>query len=228
MFNQLQLLADYGFPAFIALLLVYFGFAYLKTLITKKVKSLAEENLVQVEPAIRLNNTGDLRYHAFFQNAQYRLVVEIPNLDLAPDKPVKQGMFRDLLYWKIKYTHDMCQELAVADMDGWSSEKWASEVTKRLGDMLISFSKKSIEYGIPELVMSKFNKWHAPTMEMLYDYINVLGTSSIYSNNTARTNTLFLIMDLLLVTTIGDAERSLRELNGEIGGKQYNNKTLEH
>ena len=86
----------------------------------------------------------------------------------------------------------------------------------------------AISEGVPEIALKKFSKWHYPTLEMLYDYINVLGSSAVYPTNQARTNTFLLIMNLLQVTTVGDAERSLKELNGEVGGKLYKNLTLEH
>jgi hypothetical protein len=56
----------------------------------------------------------------------------------------------------------------------------------------------------------------------------MLGNSNLYSTNLIRTNTFLLTMNLLLVTTLGDAERSLKELNGEVGGKMYKNAILEH
>lgn len=227
MSNFLQILSEYGAGAFILLVIAWLGLLWMKGKVKSAANDVFQSNPT-TPPGIRLNNPNDLRYHSFFQNAQYRLVVEIASLDLAPDKPVKQTMFRDLLYWKIKYIHDMCQELAELDMTGWGQDQWANEITKRVGVMLLAYNRKVVESGIPEVALIKFNRWHTTTIEMLYDYITVLGTSSIYSNNIARTNTLFLIMDLLLVTTIGDAERSLRELNGEIGGKEYKGMILEH
>jgi hypothetical protein len=76
--------------------------------------------------------------------------------------------------------------------------------------------------------MVKFTKWHKLTQDILFDGIMSLGTSNIFSSNAARTNTLFYMINLLLVTTIADAEKTLKELNGDVHGKTYNGGVIEN
>ena len=77
-------------------------------------------------------------------------------------------------------------------------------------------------------MVDKFKRWHSPTTEMLNEYVQLLGASDIYENHNVRTATFFMIINLLLITTLADAERTLRELNGDIAGKMYKNKIIEH
>lgn len=226
---------EYGFMAVIALVIVIIGTKSLfkagRTSVTEFVDSFGPSDELPTPTPLpesqRLHNTSELINHPFFSNAQYRIVVEIPALELIPNKPAKQQLFRDLLTINIKATFDHCQEIARMDMDQWSGEKWAVEVNKRVNSMVTEFHKRAIDSGIPDVVLFKFARWNLATLEMLYDYINVLGNSNVYVNNNSRTNTFFLIMQVLLVTTIGDAERSLKELNGEVAGQRYKNMILE-
>jgi hypothetical protein len=218
----LKILAEYGFAGFILVAVVTIVFKVLAKEYKGSLGKFASSLTSNPEP------TTELRYHPFFSSAHYKIVAEIPTLELSPTKPVKQQMFRDLLTIYIKTMLDTCVEVIEQDMSDWSGEKWSNEVSKHMNRMVTDFHKNALDAGIPEAALAKFNKWHYPTLEMLYEYITMLGNSNLYSTNLVRTNTFLLTMNLLLVTTLGDAERSLKELNGEVGGKMYKNAILEH
>lgn len=165
--------------------------------------------------------------HELFSKIQKMLVVEIPNLELLPTKPVKQQMFRDILSIFIKTIHEECDEIAKIDRDDWTPEKWILEMSKHANKIVSTFKTKAIDNGVPEIVMTKFSRWNQQTMELLYDHINTIGRSDPYKTNNERTNTLFLVIGLLIVVTIGDAEKTIKELNGEISGKIYKGMTIE-
>lgn len=228
---MLKILSDYGLSVFILLFVLYIGLRILYKKVTSGVTSFVnlfgEEDAASTINSNSLQNTGELLYNPFFAKAQYLIVVEIPSLEMLPTKPTKQQLFRDLLVINVKTTYDYCQEIAKLEMDDWSSEKWVVEISKKINTMVTDFHRRAIEAGIPDVVLFKFARWNSTTVEMLYEYINVLGHSTAYVNHNSRTNTFFLIMNVLLVTTIGDAERSLKELNGEVAGKIYKNMTLE-
>lgn len=220
--DALKLISEYGLACFLLLVVISLVFRVLvkdyKGSLTRFASSLSSDQ----EP------TTELRYHPFFSSAHYKIVAEIPTLELSPSKPVKQQMFRDLLTIYTKTMIDICTEVVSQDMTEWSGEKWSNEVSKHMNRMVTDFHKNARDAGIPEAALNKFNKWHYPTLEMLYEYITMLGNSNLYSTNTVRTSTFLLTMNLLMVTTLGDAERSLKELNGEVGGKMYKNSKLEH
>lgn len=219
----LKILSEYGLAGFLTILVCTVVLRVLtkdyKTNLTNLVVKLSSD---ESEP------TSELRYHPFFSSAHYKIVAEIPTLELSPTKPVKQQMFRDILTIYIKTMLDTCLEIIAMDMTDWSGEKWSNEVSKHMNRLVTDFHKNALDAGVPEAALFKFSKWHYPTLEMLYEYITMLGTSKLCSTNQARTNTFLLMMNLLLVTTLGDAERSLKELNGEVGGKMYKNLILEH
>lgn len=218
----LKVFSEYGFAGFALITVLTIAF---RVLIKDYKRNLGRfaDSLSSQHP-----EPSELRYHPFFSSAHYKIVAEIPTLELSPNKPVKQQMFRDLLTIYIKTMLEACHKIVEEDMTNWSGEKWSNEVSKHMNKLVTDFHKNALDAGIPRAALSKFSKWHYPTLEMLYEYITMLGNSNIYSTNLVRTNTFLLTMNLLLVTTLGDAERSLKELNGEVGGKIYKNAVLEH
>lgn len=224
MFKEIfNLIADYGWPAIIPIIIIFIFWRLISAFFKNKLSTF---NFFHFFKKKETNN--DLKFHSFFNNAEYRMLVEIPSLDLFNNKPVRQKIFKDLLYIECKAIYDTCYDIAKLDMSSWSDSQWSIEISKKVNEILTIFIKKSREEGIPDLVIERYNKWHNGSFELLFNYINLLGSESIYTNNIMRTNTFFLIMNLLLITTIADAERSLKELNGEISGLKYKGKTIEH
>ena len=219
----LKILSEYGLAGFVIVVAITIVF---RVLVQDYKGSLGR--FAASLSAAPVESGAELRYHPFFSSAHYKIVAEIPTLELSPAKPVKQQMFRDLLTIYIRTMLDTCNEIIELDMSDWSGEKWSNEVSKHLNTLVTDFHKNALEAGIPDAALMKFSKWHYPTLEMLYEYITMLGNSNLYSTNLVRTNTFLLTMNLLMVTTLGDAERSLKELNGEVGGKMYKNAILEH
>lgn len=217
-----KLLLELGWPGFIAFLLLGVGaYAAVQWIKQVKFKKTAEKS------GIKVGNESDLRYHVLFSTAQYRLAIELPNLDIFPDKPVRQLLMADLLRIYIKTISEGCKEISTTNMKGWSAEQWAIEMTNRFSQMVSAASNTARQDGIPDIVITKFSRWINPSIDMLFSYVDMIGNSNIYSSNIARTNTLFLVVNLLMSTMLGDAERSIKHLNGDITGKLYKGQVIE-
>lgn len=208
-----------GFVAFI--LLSVAGYAAIQWVKIWRFKKTADKN------GIKVGNETDLRYHVLFSTAQYRLAIELPNLDIFPDKPVRQQLMVDLLRVYIKSIMDGCRDISLTDMKGWSSDQWTIEMSTRMSQMIANAHAAARNEGIPDLVINKFTRWAGPSFDMLFTYVETIGSSNAYASNIARTNTLFLIVNLLMSTMLGDAERSIKELNGDITGKIYKGNIIE-
>jgi hypothetical protein len=221
----LRILSEYGVVGLVSLFIVS---VFLKVLMKDYKWRLSAFVDSIATPDETNQKDAELRYHPFFTSAHYKIVAEIPTLDLCPSKPVKQQMFRDLIIIYVKNMINTCSDIIENDMSDWSGSKWANETCKDVNKMVTSFQNMAIDAGIPREALLKFLKWHYPTLEMLYEYIGIFGNSKLYADNVIRTNTFLLTMNLLMVTTLGDAERSLREINGEIGGKLYKGNVIEH
>lgn len=219
----LGILASYGTPAIIAVIIIYGLYVLITSALSAKLKSLFSGESSDEET----KKDDELKFHTFFTNAEYRIAIEIPTLEIMPEKPVKEKMYKDLILIETKVIYDTCNEIIDLEFDNWTPVMWQNEISKRVTDMISTFSKKAHEEGIPDIVIVKYNRWNISSFEMLYNYIKILGTSSTYPDNRSRTNTLLIIMSLLLLTIVADAEKSLRELNGEVAGKSYKGLILE-
>lgn len=218
----LEILATYGISGVVVIVGALLLYKYLTTLIEKWV--YRNQNKTS---QFDIGKDVNLRFHSFFSNAQYRLMVEIPNMEFNPLQPTRQKLFRDLLYCRIKALHDSSLSFAEMDMTSMSKNEWSRISLKALLEMVKEFESLAREKGIPDIVIEKFNRWHESTLLIVKEYITMIGSSEIYTTNIARMNTLLMVMNLELITTIGDAERSLKELNGELSGLTYGNSTLE-
>lgn len=217
-----KLLLQLGWPGFVAfILLAVGGFAAIQWIKTWQFKKTADEN------GIKVGNESDLRYHVLFSTAQYRLAIELPNLDIFKDKPVRQQLMVDLLRVYIKSLMEGCKEISITNMKGWSADQWTIEMSTRMSQMIAAASSNARMEGIPDVVINKFTRWAGPSFDMLFTYIETIGSTTGYASNIVRTNTLFLIVNLLMSTMLGDAERSIKELNGDITGKVYKGQIIE-
>lgn len=168
-----------------------------------------------------------LKYHQFFTNARYRLISDIPNLDIFPDKPVRQEMVRDMMHAHISALYELSLEFVSNDIKAWTTEQWANEATNLIGRVNQEFERRVMDEGMPKIIIEKYNRWRASTSSTVFEYINGIAVSKMYETNYGRTNTLLILFNLVLVTTIGNAEQTLAELNGEISGIKYKNGIIE-
>lgn len=217
-----KLLLQLGWPGFIAfLLLAVAAYAAVQWIKQWKFKKTAEKSGIQV------GDESDLRYHVLFSTAQYRLAIELPNLNVFSDKPVRQQLMVDLLHVYIKTIMEGCKDISLTNMKGWSADQWTIEMSSRVSQMISAANNSARLSGIPDVVIAKFTRWAGPSFDMLFTYVETIGSATAYSSNIVRTNTLFLIINLLMSTMIGDAERSIKELNGDITGKIYKGQEIE-
>lgn len=214
--SVLNFIAAYGWGAFIIVCVLFVVYA------------LIFKNNILDEVFNSEKTEYDIKFHSFFRHARYRMLVELPALTLCPDKPVKQQLFIDLLQIATKTTYDTCLRMVEMDMRTWDSNRWASEFSLAMANNFKSWHDDAISSGIPVIVVNKFLSWCNPTITMVSEYINALSDSQIYDNNLTRTNTLFLIMNLLLISIISDAERTIKDINGDLDGMFYKGKMIEH
>lgn len=216
--QTLDFLSTYGWGGFLVFCIVIF--AYL--LIVK------EKSLTPLFTNDKLEDEANLKYHPFFRYAQYRMTVELPNLQISPETPIKQQVFIDMLYLLTKRFYETCIEITDMNMDSWDSDRWGVEISNVMVSSINSWVSDCTQNQIPIAAINKFKNWASPNFGMINEYVTILADSSVYTNNKTRTNTFFLIMNLLLVALVGDAERSLRDLNGDIAGQMYKGNVIEH
>lgn len=221
--DGLKLLENYGWAAFFIVVTATLLFKYLGNRISvwnlrDKERITQKENILQDE----------LSSHQFFADLTFKLDSEIPTLTFEGNvTPVRQKLFRNLLSLKLISLEGVVLTIVNTNMEDMTSSQWASFIQGEMQRCEKNMEELAKDDGIPSILISKFMVWQVKTSDLLNSYINDLAISPVYTTNLARTNTLLYLLDLKLTTIIGDAERSLIELNGEISGLSYKGESIE-
>lgn len=223
MLNEaIKLLNEYGWSA--VLLFVVGGL--LTRFITVQSSIWKQRSIDQIEK-LEMRRQSELTNHQFFANVDFRLRNEIPTLVLNPDHPIRQKLFRKLLEVTLLSIKENVDVIIASNLEKMTRSEWATFVNAELQKVDNRIEDRALREGIPPILISKYIVWKARSAELLSSYVNDLAISEVYSTNLARTNTLLMLLNLKLITLIGDAEQSLMELNGEISGLSYKGDTIE-
>lgn len=209
----MNILKEYGWQGLLlgAVLFLLYSFLGegLKTLSEK-----AKNKLLQKKEA-------QLKMHAFFNAMSYSLNVEIPAMTLFNDKPIRQTLLKDLVYCSLASVEEVAERIAETDHSKWNHTEWNYEMRSALNEMNTEFVQKCVNRGMPEIVYKKYLVWYFERLNYMRIFIDQIAGTESYATPESKTAALFLMFNLFLVTFIGDAERTLKELNGEISGLYY-------
>jgi len=223
MFNEaVKILGEYGWAA--VFLFIFGGLLIRFVSVQANVwKRRGQDRMERLE----MRRQSELSNHQFFANLDFRLYNEIPTLVLNHHQPIRQKLFRKLLEVTLLSLKEIVDDIVAVDMERMSPNQWASFVNVELQKVDRNLEAKALKDGMPSILVSKYIVWKTRSAELLTNYVNDLAISEVYSTNLARTNTLLYLLNLKLITIIGDAERSLMELNGEISGMTYEGEEIE-
>lgn len=221
--EAIQLLQTYGW----ATVFLFVTFFILTKYVGHKYNIWKDRNIDRREKEDK-SLKDELSNHQFFSNLTYKINNEIPTLDFnGKETPVRQKMFRDLLELKLIVLRKVVENIITTDMGNMTPSQWASFINHEMQQGETRLRELSLEKGMSPILINKFMVWRKKTNELLKSYINDLAISPVYSTNVARTNTLLYLLNLKLITLIGDAERTLIDLNGEISGMFYQGEEIE-
>lgn len=201
----------------LTVIFLFFSSVFLWTLKNGKIKI----------PFFKRNKKLSLKYSVFFNTMENVINVELPVMEVCKGKPVRNELFKDILKILVQTYYAGFKDIIETDMSDWGNEKWASEIKNRINDMVIGFEERAKIEGIPDIVIHKFKQWNHNTMIIIHSHISVVSGSEIYKTNYSKTSTFLLLMNITIISMLGDAERSLTTLNGQLTGKMYKGKPIE-
>ena len=220
--DLLSLLSDYGWAAIIIAVAGFVLINYLQNRINIWYRRDQERTQSKVDIL-----QEELINHQFFINVAYKLNNEIPLLKLDDKRPIRQKMYRKLLELKFSTLKSVMEDVVHSDLEDITPNQWANLIQNEMLRAETMLEEQALQDGMPPIVINKFLVWHNETRELLNHYVNEFAVSGIYGTNIVRTNTFLFLLNLKLITLIGDAERTLGKINGELTGKHYNGETLE-
>lgn len=154
----------------------------------------------------------------------------------------KQEVFRNLLLNEIQIRHDLLYQLAEeveACIESCSIENSVEcnklynlnmECLRKASELLINHYKTGEytpdEQKVMELVLTKFNKWHEHRIKRLEESIPLIYGSNFYPDCHTRQAVIFDMYLGTIADMIGDAEKTIGEINGDLKGLVFRGITI--
>jgi hypothetical protein len=202
-----EILKNYGVTGIIVFVLALVAFAIFIKFITGLSFNVPWSK--RRNPTLSID--AALSDNIFFTNAKFKLRFDIPSLELIPENPPLEWVYKDLIYVTIESFYYGCKHIIeVNDMNTLNGMEWSHAVKGELQRMLKSYEEKAEDFGVPNILLRKYARWVKNYTGMLTTYIDQLAHSSMYGNSVLRTNVFLLIMNLLIVTMIGDLDKLAR------------------
>jgi hypothetical protein len=161
-----------------------------------------------------------LNNHTFFYKMQHHINNTIPTLEI--EEPLRQAIFRDFLLFKFSVLAKNLEKfIEDGNIDRIPSELFFTKMHKVFDDSITQSNQRSIDKGIPQVVLNKFQEWHKPIVEQFRMFLADVCRSTWYSNNTQKTVAVMDYLNVVLHFTLINAQKTIQSLNGELDGVEY-------
>lgn len=104
------------------------------------------------------------------------------------------------------FSCDSVQQLFLDGIDRYNDEARKTQIVKN----------NRIMQGIPEMFLTKFDKWHSPHVDMIAESIGKICNNEIYPDDRSKLLSIIEIFYIAFNLTVIDAIGSINELNGEL------------
>jgi hypothetical protein len=181
------------------------------------------------EPGLTGNVEVDLKNHPFFERMKclrthIQYTFELPNKG-------KQEVFKDILINKFNIAIDEYWSM-IKDIDTQKKTLSDTELYNIVVDHIREGLKKHEAYYLGssftadekrclEIVLQKFNKWHAPRIDNVLQTIQSVCSSRFYSGVVTKGSVVLDVLQGSYVDIINDAELTLNEINGDMRGLMF-------
>lgn len=168
-------------------------------IIFKKLKSIADDKKVR----------GTFCRHPFFVKAYDYINRVIPKIELK-DK-AKEFVVKQFLTIKIQALADSLSRFS-PETDSCDHE----EIMMLVNSALEQAYSQSAEVGIPEVFISKYQKWFKINYSYVARWSESICTSKYFDTSEEKFSAFLDLMSAVMVKTISDAEQTMNTFNGEI------------
>ena len=199
MIETVRLIAEVGVLVVIAGAVIYLAFKYFN-------------NKIDIKRKVEV----DITSHPFFSHMDLWIHRNIKKIEIEHKK--KEAMVRRFLTIKFIVFKGVFEKLAVRLVsseilaDG-QIEKLATEYTTKGID---EYNKQALEAGVPKIFLDGFDKWHKGHIDMFISNLQSISHSDFYDTNRDKTIAFLNMAMFVFGTTITDAEKTIKDMNGQI------------
>jgi len=206
MIETIELIAKFGTPMVITAAVIYLGF--------KKANSMID---------IKKKVDVDIKSHPFFSHMDLWIHRNIKKIQV--NHSLKEAMIHKFLTIKFTVFKDIFEKLAIRLV---SSEILADGQIERLATeytikAMEEYNKQALESGVPKIFLDGFDKWHKEHIDMFISNLQSISHSDFYDTNRDKTIAFLNMAMFVFGVTITDAEKTIKEMNGEIESALDNN-----
>lgn len=162
---------------------------------------------------------GDLRDHSFFQKIDFALQFKIPHLELGCK--ARSKLFQDMLAQKFIAWKTITTALLEKDEIFLCDSELLNANTKAIAAVVKEYELRWKQLGVPKIAIQKFAKWHNERVKYIMENVKDIVNSTYYDTQKEKMAAILCSYSFMVDVTIVDAERTLRVLNGELVGKEY-------
>ena len=138
--------------------------------------------------------------------------------------PVRTEIFREVLTIFYKTAEEEVEALLSKDI---TEENFLACNYNTANAIIKDSSAKMKEEGIPEIVIEKFNAWNSKRHDYVLNTISDIESSSVFSTIVEKEYAVLNSFMDACYFTLMDAEKTLKNLNGELTGTMYRGKEVE-
>jgi len=199
----LDLLSVYGTPLVITAVVIYYAIK----LINSRFREDKYNQLHHIFPDLEMIANTTIKNASFGtegRNELFRVMLSI-----------KYRVFTDLykgIYDKFINTEKI------------NNDDFYNEHIQFAQKLIATYEKEWEMKGIPKVVIDKFNEWHNPRLEMGIADRREIANSNLHKTGRCKTYAVSDLYCWIMKTALMDGEKTLRTLNGQITGLEFNGK----
>lgn len=178
------------------------------------------------------NESYSLKDHHFFEYIEHLLNLKVKTIDL--DDDAKNYIMLDILMpIKIKGVKQTFLEfISENELNKHTSPELKKMFVNQIYTSIKMFEESFLQTAntedekiITKIILSYFNEFYLPIVEMSITLINDIFDSSMFlNNNISKVNSALYIMIMPLELFFESAEKTFKKMNGDLQGKLYHGK----
>lgn len=138
--------------------------------------------------------------------------------------PVRTEIFRDVL--KIFYATQL-EKMGELLEKNITKENFLNENTKTINNIIKAANEKMEENEIPEVVRRKFWEWNNERHEYVLSTLSDIDSSTVFGSIVEKEYAVLNLLQANASFCLMDAEKTLKNLNGDLTGIIYKGKEVE-
>ena len=215
-----ETISDLGVMIVITGAVVFLLVKYFSNMIDEKAtkkKAAHDIGAVEYDSIVKLKEL-----HPYFTKIESIIKIKLPITTIGG--PVRTKIFRDVLRIFYETQIEVINNLLDKNL---TDAEFLHENEKALNQTIELASLKMKDYGIPEIVITKFWEWNSKRYEYMESTLSDIDSSTVFKTVAEKQYAVLNLYQTTSYFCLLDAEKTLKNLNGDLSGTIYNGEVVE-